>query len=78
GKTARQICAYYLRVAWDNATFEEKNYLPLIQKRVEKGSLSEIILEKVKKKAQKTSLREAVLHVYLSLIKSLENNEPYF
>ena len=78
GDTARHVCEYYFKVAWKNATEEEKRYLPIIQKRVEHGSLSEIIREKVLKKAQKTDFREAVCHVYSTLIKCLVDNEPYF
>jgi len=47
GPTARHVCKSFLRIAWENATAEEKDYLPLIEKRVENGSLSEVIREKV-------------------------------
>jgi hypothetical protein len=78
GKTAKKVCGHFLKIAWENASKEEKKYLPLIEKRIEDGSLSEIIKEKVKRKAQKTDLKEAILSVYLSLVKSLMNNQPYF
>jgi len=78
GQTARQVCQQFLKIAWENATEEEKKYLPIIQKRVECGNLSEIIRERVRRKAQKTDFKEAVVNVYSSLVKSLRINQPYF
>jgi len=78
GQTARQVCQQFLKIAWENATEEEKKYLPIIQKRVEHGNLSEIIRERVQQKAQKTDFKEAVINVYSMLIKSLIDNQPYF
>jgi gamma-glutamyl:cysteine ligase YbdK (ATP-grasp superfamily) len=78
GQTARQVCQQYLKIACKNATEEEKKYLPIVQKRIEQGNLSEIIRERVKQRAQKTDFREAVVSVYSMLIKSLVNNQPYF
>lgn len=78
GSTARQVCQHLFMIALGNATEEEKHYLPVIQKRIECGSLSEIIRERVLMKAQKTDLREAVINVYSRLIKSLVDNQPYF
>jgi len=77
-QTARQVCEHFFKVAWKNASKEEKKYLPLIKKRIDKGNLSEIIKEKVRRKAQKTDLKEAIISVYLDLVKSLMNNQPYF
>jgi gamma-glutamyl:cysteine ligase YbdK (ATP-grasp superfamily) len=76
--TARQVCRHFLRVAEESATQEEKRYLPVVRKRVEYCSLSEIVRERVKNRSQKTDLREAVVHVYSKLIRSLVDNEPYF
>jgi hypothetical protein len=78
GKTAREVCNYFLKIAWDKASEEEKKYLPIIQKRIECGNLSETIKERVQRKAQKTDFKEAVVNVYSSLIKSLRTNQPYF
>jgi gamma-glutamyl:cysteine ligase YbdK (ATP-grasp superfamily) len=78
GKTARQVCQYYLNLAIEYATEDEKKYLWLIKKRVENGSLSEIIRDHVLKRANKTDFHEAVTDVYLTLIRSLSDNEPYF
>jgi len=78
GQTARQVCQQFLKAAWENATEEEKKYLPIIQRRIEHGSLSEIIRERVQQKAQKTDFKEAVINVYSILIKSLIDNQPYF
>jgi gamma-glutamyl:cysteine ligase YbdK (ATP-grasp superfamily) len=78
GPTARQVCRDFLRSAGENATEEEKKYLPLIEKRVQRGSLSDVIRERVKSKSQKTDFEEAIVGVYSKLIRSLINNEPYF
>lgn len=78
GRNARQVCKYLYRSAWENATAEERNYLPIIEKRIACGSLSEIIGEKVRRKAQKTDLKDAIINVYSTLINSLIENQPYF
>jgi gamma-glutamyl:cysteine ligase YbdK (ATP-grasp superfamily) len=78
GPTARQVCQYLFDLAWANADKEEKKYLPIVQKRIENGSLSELIRERVLKKAKKTDLKEAILSVYSTLIKCLADNQPYF
>jgi len=77
-QTARQVCQQFLKIAWENATDEEKKYLSIIQKRIECGSLSEIIRERVQRKAQKTDFREAIINIYSRLIKNLTDNQPYF
>lgn len=78
GSTSRQVCQCFFRIALENATEEEKKYLPIIKKRIECGSLSEIIRERVLRKAQKTEFREAIIDVYSRLIKNLVDNQPYF
>lgn len=78
GKTARQVCQNFFNIAWENATKEEKKYLQIIQQRINCGNLSEIIREKVEEKAQKTTLREAIINVYSELKRSLIKNQPYF
>jgi gamma-glutamyl:cysteine ligase YbdK (ATP-grasp superfamily) len=78
GQMARQVCQHLLRIAEENATQEEKKYLPLIRKKIECGNLSEIIRERVKSRSQKTDFAEAVVSVYLKLIRSLIDNELYF
>jgi hypothetical protein len=40
--------------------------------------LSDLIRERILKKAKKTDLREAIRSVYSTLIKCLANNQPYF
>jgi hypothetical protein len=67
-----------LRIAEENASAEEREYLPIIQKRIECGSLSEIIRERVETKAQKTDFKEAIMAVYSELVRSLIRNQPYF
>lgn len=76
--TARNVCQYLLKIASENATDEEKKYLSIVQKRIEAGNLSEIIRERVCRRAQKTDFKEAIVSVYSTLIKCLENNQPYF
>ena len=78
GQTARGVLMSFMRTAVENATEEENKYLPIVQKRLAKGSLSEIIRKKVEAKSQKTELREAIVDVYLKLAKSLIDNTPYF
>lgn len=78
GATAREVCLWLLKAASENATQEEAKYLPLVAKRIERGSLSALVRERVRAKAQKTDFTEAVVSVYSQLIKSLIDNEPYF
>jgi gamma-glutamyl:cysteine ligase YbdK (ATP-grasp superfamily) len=78
GPTARHVCKRFLKIAWENATAEEKEYLPLIEKRLEHGNLSDVIREKVEVRAQKTDMDEAILDVYSKLLNSLKANEPFF
>lgn len=78
GSTARQVCQQLFKVAWENATDEEKVYLPLVQKRIAEGNLSDIIKERVLRKAQRVDLKEAIVSVYSTLIKCLATNQPYF
>jgi len=78
GPTARHVCKHFLEIAWENATPEEKEYLPLIEKRLEHGNLSDVIREKVKVRVQKTDMDEAILDVYSKLLNSLKANEPFF
>jgi hypothetical protein len=78
GHTARAVCDYLYRLACDNALDEEKPYLIIMKRRIDEGSLSEVISRKVKQRAQKTDLHEAILGVYLNLVSSLRDNTPYF
>jgi len=50
----------------------------LIEKRLEHGNLSDVIREKVKVRAQKTDMDEAILDVYSKLLNSLKADEPLF
>jgi len=76
GKTAREVCLYYLKIAEANTEADEKKYLPLIKRRIEQGNLSDQILARVKKRAEKTTFREAIVDVYSILINCLSANEP--
>jgi hypothetical protein len=78
GETARRVCEYYYNIALGKATADEKKYLPLIQRRIECGSLSEILRERVEKKSRRTDLREAIIDTYSELAESLARNQPYF
>jgi hypothetical protein len=77
GKTARDVCSYFLKLAYENAEEDEKQYLWLIKKRVEDGNLSQLIRERVLGRAQKAGFLEAVRSVYSTLIKCLANNQPF-
>jgi gamma-glutamyl:cysteine ligase YbdK (ATP-grasp superfamily) len=78
GETARQVCRYLFTLASENADCAEKKYLWIIQKRIESGNLSDLIRERILRKAQKTDFKEAVLSVYSTLINCLVDNQPYF
>jgi gamma-glutamyl:cysteine ligase YbdK (ATP-grasp superfamily) len=78
GRTAREVCHCLFRTAWKNASEEEKKYLSIVKKRIDRGSLSDTIREKVGWKAQKTDFKEAVVSVYSSLAESLMDNQPFF
>ena len=78
GQTVRRVLMSHMRTAVKNATKEENKYLPIVQRRLAKGSLSEVIRKKVEAKNQKTEPREAIVDVYLKLAKSLIDNTPYF
>lgn len=78
GRTAREVCMWLLNKAESHASEEEAKYLPLVRKRIDRGSLSEILRERICQRAQGTDLREAVVSVYSGLIKSLIGNDPYF
>jgi gamma-glutamyl:cysteine ligase YbdK (ATP-grasp superfamily) len=77
GKNAKNVCQHYLKLAQEYADSEEKKYLPLVKRRIEEGSLSELIRKRVERRAEKTNLREAILDIYSTLIKCLNNNEPF-
>jgi len=78
GKSARQVCQHYLNLAFEYATEDEKKYFWIIQKRIENGSLSEIIRRRVLGRSEKTDFHEAIISVYSTLINCLSDNEPYF
>jgi gamma-glutamyl:cysteine ligase YbdK (ATP-grasp superfamily) len=78
GKEARQVCQYFFNLALEHANEDEKKYLWIVQKRIKEGSLSELIRDRVSKKAQKTTFKEAVASVYTQLIEALADNQPYF
>jgi len=78
GPTAKHVCKHMLQLAYKNASEEEKNYLPIVQERIELGSLSERIREKVLRKTRKTDSHEAIVDIYMKLLKSLRENQPFF
>jgi len=77
GATAREVCRYLLEVAEREASKEDRQFLWVVKKRIEEGSLSNLILRNVTKRMQKTSLEEATLGVYTALTKCLEDNKVY-
>jgi gamma-glutamyl:cysteine ligase YbdK (ATP-grasp superfamily) len=78
GPTGRDVCRYLLQVASNSAIDDEKAYLPLVKRRIEEGNLSQILARNVKQKSQKAGMHEAIIGTYLSLVKSLKENKPYF
>ena len=77
GKTAREVCRHFFKMASENATEDERQYLCLVKKRIEQGNLSELIRERVSRRAQKTDFAEAVRSIYSTLIKCLIDNQPF-
>ena len=77
GKTACEVCRYFLKLASNYATEGEKKYLYLVKKRIEEGNLSESIRERVSRRAQKTDFEEAIRAVYSTLINCLTDNQPF-
>jgi len=78
GKTAKQVCQHYFDLAVNFADDDEKKYLWVIKKRLDKGNLSDLIRDRVLKRAEKTDLLEAIINIYSTLINCLSDNEPYF
>jgi hypothetical protein len=58
------------RLAEKNATAEEKLYLPIIEKRIEQGSLAELMVEKFKEKGE-------LLPILSDMEWCLRENRPY-
>ncbi len=56
GKTTVTYADIFSKIASENADEEEKQYLWLIKKRIEKGSLSEVIRERVTAESSKNRL----------------------
>jgi len=77
GETARGVCRHLLKIAYENATPEEKKYLSIVEQRIENGNLSTLVLRDVTKKAAKTNLEEAIFNVYSALANCLEKNQVY-
>ena len=78
GRTVRHICEYLYKIAQANASEDEKKYLSIVRRRIESGNLSETLRERVMKRSQRTSLKEAIVDVYSELADSLAKNQPYF
>ena len=76
-RSARDVCCYFYDIAFENASGEEKKYLWIIKKRIEKGNLSEIITERVKRRMQKTDLAEAIFSTYTKMAEKLLKNEIF-
>ncbi|MDQ1278913.1 MAG: hypothetical protein QG670_173 [Thermoproteota archaeon] len=75
--TARDVCRYLFGIAFENASEEEKKYLPLVNNRIENGSLSEIVSKNVRHRAQKVDFEEAIISVYSKLAENLRMNKVY-
>lgn len=75
--TARDVCRYFYGIAYENASEEERIYLPIVKKRIENGNLSEIVSRNVCSRAQKTDLEEAIIGIYSHLAEKLRTNEVY-
>lgn len=78
GQTARQVLQRYMRLAEKYADAEEAKYLWLVKRRIEEGSLSEVIRKNVQAEADNIGFHQAIVKVYSRLIKCLSTNQPYF
>lgn len=78
GSTAKHVCRALLQIAKNNATSEEKQYLPYVGRRITEGSLSDVLQRDIEKKARKTTMYEAILTIYSRLIQHLQRNKMYF
>ena len=58
-------------IAWKNATREEKQYIPIIEKRIDRGSLAEVMIEQHHEAG-------SIKLLLSELAESLKNNTPYF
>ncbi len=77
GKTAKDVCLNFLNTAKENATIEESSYLNLIENRITKGNLANLILRDIIQFAKDKNFHNSVLEVYSNLIKCLQRNRPY-
>jgi len=77
GECAKEVCLSFLDTAKRNATAEEKKYLSLIDDRITKGNLANLILRDVAISASERNFHDSVVEVYLRLIKCLQGNTPY-
>lgn len=77
GDTARKVLRHLLKMASKHATSEEKEYLPIVRHRIEKGCLSELVSEDIARKTKKTDFEEAIFSVYSKLANCLEKNSVY-
>ena len=75
--TTRDLCRHLYKIAYENASEEERSYLSVINKRIENGNLSETISNHVQKRAQRADLKEAIISIYSRLAEKLKKNEIY-
>lgn len=78
GRTAREVCKYYMRIARTHASAEEKRYLSIVDRRINTGNLSDTVRNRLTTRAQRTDFKDAIITVYSQLLRSLEANQPYF
>jgi hypothetical protein len=67
-----------MRLAEKYADADEQKYLWLVKRRLEQGSLSDVIRKNVRVEAEKTTYHQAIQKVYSTLIRCLSTNQPYF
>jgi len=59
------------KIAYDNAYKEDLSYLPMVKRRIDEGSLGELMLKR-------GSDRKDILRTLKDMAHSLKENEPYF
>jgi len=77
-RSAREVLKKLVEMANEYATIEEKKYLDIIRKRIEKGNLSNVIRKKIEEMSKSKDFREAIIEVYEKLSFHLERNEPLY
>lgn len=75
--SAKEVCRSLFKTAYKNALQQEKKYLWIIKRRIEEGNISELIVDRVLRRAQRTDFKEALIKIYSDLTDNLKKNQVY-